>query len=145
RTQEDPKVTTSRKMLINGEWAEAVTGATYAVPNPATEEPVGHAPDAGVDDMRRAVAAARQAFDDGPWPRSTREERARALLRVGGRAAGGRRGRASTRRPRPGGPPAQGRRGRGWASWGGGRAGRLPPGPRSRSRRARARDRWGRR
>jgi len=34
----------------------------------ATEEPVGTAPDATVDDMRRAIAAARRAFDEGPWP-----------------------------------------------------------------------------
>ena len=75
-------MTTTSKMLIDGEWASAASGATYAVPNPATEEPVGQAPDAGVDDMRRAIGAARRAFDEGPWPRSTRDERARALLRI---------------------------------------------------------------
>jgi aldehyde dehydrogenase (NAD+) len=75
-------VTTTSKMLIDGEWASAANGATYAVPNPATEEAVGHAPDAGVDDMRRAIGAARRAFDEGPWPRSTRDERARVLLRI---------------------------------------------------------------
>ena len=69
----------SRRMFIDGAWAEASNGATYAVPNPATEEPVGTAPDATVDDMRRAIAAARRAFDDGPWPRSSRAERARVL------------------------------------------------------------------
>jgi aldehyde dehydrogenase (NAD+) len=68
-----------RLMLIDGQWVEASNGATYAVPNPATEEMVGTAPDATVDDMRRAIAAARRAFDDGPWPRSTRHERAHAL------------------------------------------------------------------
>src|SRR5262249_14694717 len=93
RTREDPKMTTNRKMLINGEWADAATGATYAVPNPATEESVGHAPDATVDDMRRAIGAARRAFDDGPWPRSTREERARALLRIAEGRGRGREGR----------------------------------------------------
>src|SRR5262245_34481866 len=76
------EVTTTGKMLIDGEWASAASGATYPVPNPATEEQVGHAPDAGVDDMRRAIGAARRAFDEGPWPRSTRDERARALLRI---------------------------------------------------------------
>jgi aldehyde dehydrogenase (NAD+) len=73
---------TSTKMLIDGAWTDAATGATYAVPNPATEETVGYAPDATVDDMRRAVGAARRAFDEGPWQRSTREDRARALLRI---------------------------------------------------------------
>jgi aldehyde dehydrogenase (NAD+) len=73
---------TTGKMLIDGEWVDASNGATYTVPNPATEEPVGRAPDATADDMRRAIGAARRAFDDGPWPRSSRDERARALLRI---------------------------------------------------------------
>ncbi len=70
------------KMLIDGAWTDASNGATYTVPNPATEETVGAAPDATVDDMHRAIAAARRAFDDGPWPRSSRDERARALVRI---------------------------------------------------------------
>lgn len=71
-----------RRMFIDGEWAEASTGARYEVPNPATEETVGSAPDAGVEDMDRAIAAARRAFDDGPWPRSTRRDRAKAIRTI---------------------------------------------------------------
>jgi len=70
------------RMLIDGDWVSASNGATYAVPNPATEELVGRAPDATADDMRRAIGAARRAFDDGPWSRSSRDDRARALLRI---------------------------------------------------------------
>ncbi|TMA48696.1 MAG: aldehyde dehydrogenase family protein [Deltaproteobacteria bacterium] len=69
----------SRRMMIDGQWVEAADGRTYAIPNPATEEIIGTAPDATADDMRRAIAAARRAFDEGPWPRSTRQDRARAL------------------------------------------------------------------
>src|SRR5438093_1329444 len=69
-------------MLIDGSWVDAASGATYRVPNPATEEPVGSAPDATVDDMRRAIAAARRAFDEGPWPRSSRHDRARVLTAI---------------------------------------------------------------
>jgi len=69
----------SRRMFIDGTWVEASNGATYAIPNPATEETIGTAPDATVDDMKRAIAAARRAFDEGPWPRSSRHDRARAL------------------------------------------------------------------
>src|SRR5207302_449480 len=69
-------------MLIDGCWVDASNGATYSVPNPATEEPVGSAPDATADDMRRAIAAARRAFDAGPWPRSSRHDRARVLTAV---------------------------------------------------------------
>jgi aldehyde dehydrogenase (NAD+) len=70
------------KMWIDGAWSDASTGARYGVPNPATEETVGTAPDAGVEDMDRAIGAARRAFDEGPWPRSSKDERARALLRI---------------------------------------------------------------
>src|SRR5881296_4340837 len=72
----------SRRMFIDGKWVEASNGATYSIPNPATEEPVGSAPDATVDDMRRAIAAARRAFDEGPWPRSSRHDRARVLTAI---------------------------------------------------------------
>ena len=61
----------SRRMFIDGKWVEASNGATYGVPNPATEDEVGSAPDATVEDMQRAIGAARRAFDEGPWPRST--------------------------------------------------------------------------
>src|SRR5438128_88925 len=72
----------SRRMMIDGQWVEAADGRTYAIPNPATEEIIGTAPDATADDMRRAIAAARRAFDEGPWPRSTRQDRARALTTI---------------------------------------------------------------
>ena len=72
----------SRKMFVDNEWVAASNGATDAVPNPATEEPVGAAPEATVEDMRRAIAAARRAFDEGPWPRSSRQERARVITAI---------------------------------------------------------------
>jgi len=72
----------TRKMFVDNEWVAASNGATYAVPNPATEEPVGAAPEATVEDMRRAIAAARRAFDEGPWPRSSRQERARVITAI---------------------------------------------------------------
>ena len=67
------------RMYIDGKWADAISGATYELPNPATEECFGIAPDAGREDMRQAIAAARRAFDDGPWPRTTVRERAQTL------------------------------------------------------------------
>src|SRR5438093_5906834 len=72
----------SRRMFIDGKWVEASNGATYPLPNPATEEPIGTAPDATVDDMKRAIAAARRAFDDGPWPHTSRQDRARVLTAI---------------------------------------------------------------
>jgi len=70
------------QMFIDGKWTASRTGKTYDVPNPATEATIGSAPDADVEDMQRAIAAARKAFDEGPWPRSTRHERHRALMRI---------------------------------------------------------------
>src|SRR3989442_7851842 len=72
----------TRKMLIDGAWVGASNGASYSVPNPATEESIGTAPEATVEDMRRAIAAARRAFDEGPWPRSSRQERARVITAI---------------------------------------------------------------
>lgn len=74
--------TPTRKMFIDGQWAGASSGATYEVPNPATEAIVGSAPDGTVEDMQRAIGAARRAFDEGPWPQSSRQERARAITRI---------------------------------------------------------------
>ena len=75
-------MTTTGSMLIDGEWVPASNGATYAVPNPATEEIIGTRPTRPSTTCGAPSRAARRAFDDGPWPRTTREDRARALLRI---------------------------------------------------------------
>ncbi|MCU1616276.1 MAG: aldehyde dehydrogenase family protein [Frankiales bacterium] len=56
-----------QKMLIAGELVVAGSGARYDNVNPATEEVIGTAPDAGPEDVERAVTAARAAFDEGRW------------------------------------------------------------------------------
>ncbi|WP_409329959.1 aldehyde dehydrogenase family protein [Trujillonella humicola] len=56
-----------QRMLIAGELVEATGGREYDNINPATEEVIGTAPDAGQEDVERAVTAARTAFDDGRW------------------------------------------------------------------------------
>ena len=55
---------------------------TLAVVSPSTEEVVGEVPLATDADIDRAVAAARTAFDDGPWPRMAPAERADVLARA---------------------------------------------------------------
>jgi len=70
------------QMYIGGKWIDAEGGATYAVPNPATEEGVALVPDASVADVERAVAAARTAFDEGPWPSTPLAERVDLLHRI---------------------------------------------------------------
>jgi aldehyde dehydrogenase (NAD+) len=70
------------RLYIDGQWTEATGGATYGVINPATEETFAHAPNATRADLERAVAAARRAFDEGPWTRTTPKDRAKVLRRL---------------------------------------------------------------
>jgi aldehyde dehydrogenase (NAD+) len=55
------------RMLIDGELVEAASGKRFENVNPATEEVLGEVADASADDMRRAIAAARRAFDETDW------------------------------------------------------------------------------
>lgn len=69
------------RLFINGEYVDAASGKTFAVLNPATNEVLTDLAEAGVEDVNRAVAAARKAFDEGPWPKMKTAERARMLRR----------------------------------------------------------------
>ncbi len=64
------------KFYIGGKWVESTGSGTLEVHSPATQELVGSVPESTTADMDRAVAAAREAFDLGPWPRMTPDERA---------------------------------------------------------------------
>ena len=55
------------RMLIDGKLTEAASGRTYPNINPATEEVAGEVADGGVEDVDRAVEAARRAFDETDW------------------------------------------------------------------------------
>ena len=57
------------RLLIDGELREAADGAVFPTINPATEEELGMAADAGTEDAEAAVAAARRAFDSTDWAR----------------------------------------------------------------------------
>ena len=72
-----------RKMLINGEWVEAASGKTFAVVNPATGEELVQVAEGEKEDIGRAVRAAREAFDNGPWSNMSASERGRLLWRLG--------------------------------------------------------------
>ncbi len=73
------------RMYINGEFVEARRGAWFPVYDPSTEAIIAEVPDADAVDVERAVAAARLAFDSGPWPATTAQERGRILLRLSDR------------------------------------------------------------
>jgi aldehyde dehydrogenase (NAD+) len=55
------------RMLIGGELVEAASGKRFDNINPATEEVLGEVADASAEDMQRAIAAARTAFDETDW------------------------------------------------------------------------------
>ena len=55
------------RLFIGGDWVESTHGATLPIVDPSTGEEVGRFVDASDSDVDRAVAAARQAFDDGRW------------------------------------------------------------------------------
>src|SRR6202030_459752 len=66
-TTEIPKDVRTYQMYINGEWVASKSTKTFPVYDPSTEEVIAHVPDAGADDVNRAVAAAKAAFEEGPW------------------------------------------------------------------------------
>lgn len=70
------------QMYINGEWVESASKRTFPVYDPSTEEVIAQVPDADADDVNRAVAAAKTAFEQGPWGQATAQERGRVLFRL---------------------------------------------------------------
>jgi acyl-CoA reductase-like NAD-dependent aldehyde dehydrogenase len=66
-------------LFIDGEWCKGGHGNVLEVENPAAEEIFARAEQASVDDAHQAISAARQAFDEGPWPRLPDTER-RAVM-----------------------------------------------------------------
>ncbi len=65
-----------RRFYIGGEWVDPASDASFDVIDCGTEEVAGTVAGADLHDVNRAVAAAREAFDNGFWPRLTHAERA---------------------------------------------------------------------
>src|ERR1700675_959902 len=70
------------RMYINGEFVESLGRKYFAVVDPSTEEVMAEVPEANEEDVNRAVAAARAAFDSGAWPQTTAQDRGRILFRL---------------------------------------------------------------
>jgi aldehyde dehydrogenase (NAD+) len=69
-------------LYVGNRWVEPAAGETVVVSSPHDGTPVGSAPAASPEDIDRAVAAARSAFDAGPWPRLPVSERIAAVERL---------------------------------------------------------------
>jgi len=65
--------------IIDGQAVDSLDGSTFETVNPATQQPWASVARGSTDDAHRAVAAARHAFDEGPWPRMSPDERATLL------------------------------------------------------------------
>ena len=69
-------------LYINGEFVAPRTSDRIEAIDPSTGEVLGEVPNAGPDDVDRAVKAARAAFDDGPWKDATAQDRGRILFNL---------------------------------------------------------------
>ena len=83
-TSEDGAISLAHpdRIYVGGQWVEPSTSRRFSVVNPATEEVHVQVAEAMHADIDRAVAAARKAFDEGPWPRMTPVERAGYLSKL---------------------------------------------------------------
>jgi acyl-CoA reductase-like NAD-dependent aldehyde dehydrogenase len=70
------------QLFIGGELTDPLGEDVIEVVSPHTEEVVGRVPHASRADVDRAVAAARRAFDEGPWPRASLAERTEVVARI---------------------------------------------------------------
>jgi acyl-CoA reductase-like NAD-dependent aldehyde dehydrogenase len=70
------------QLVLGGKRVDAADGATTVVIEPATAEPMAEVAAGGAEDARRAVDVAAEAFERGPWPRTSARERGRVLTRA---------------------------------------------------------------
>ncbi len=82
----EPRTATDRAFrtqhLINGQWCDSASGATFETINPATEEVIAEVAEGGAEDIDRAVKAARKAFDTGPWRKMDARDRGRLIYKL---------------------------------------------------------------
>ncbi len=70
------------QLLVNNEWVDSFSSQTFSTLNPATGEVIGQVAQADMRDVDRAVAAARKAFETGPWPGMSGAQRGRLLYKL---------------------------------------------------------------
>ena len=68
--------------FVNGQWTASASGETFAVYDPSTEEVIARVATADSSDVDKAVKAARTAFDSGPWPKTTAQDRGRIRFKL---------------------------------------------------------------
>ena len=78
----DTTLNLQTNLFIDGEFLPSVSGKRFATSNPATGETLAEVAEAGREDLDRAVAAARKAFESGPWADMKPRERGRILMKA---------------------------------------------------------------
>jgi betaine-aldehyde dehydrogenase len=68
--------------FVNGQWMASATGETFPVYDPSTEEVIARVSAADKTEVDVAVKAARKAFDEGPWSKTTAQDRGRVLFKL---------------------------------------------------------------
>ena len=81
-TEQHAQLRSFEQLFVGGTWREPAGSRRIDIISPTTEEVIAHVPEPTEADVDAAVAAARAAFDAGPWPRMTPTERGAVLLRV---------------------------------------------------------------
>ena len=81
-SKKSPVEVRQTKMLIDGKWLDSSSGRTFETINPATGDVIAHVAEGEKPDIDKAVAAARRAFDKGPWRKMNARERGKLLYRL---------------------------------------------------------------
>ncbi len=76
-------ITERLQMYIGGQWVDGTSGRSIDSLNPYTQQVWATVPDASEADVKAAIAAARKAFDDGPWRQTTPQQRAAMMRKLG--------------------------------------------------------------
>ena len=79
RTVKPPKVKEQQPMFIGGRWVDSLSGKTFPTLNPATGEKICEVAEGDKADVDLAVAAARRAFESGPWSKMSAADRGRLI------------------------------------------------------------------
>jgi betaine-aldehyde dehydrogenase len=72
----------SYQNYVHGQWVSSISGETFPVYDPSTEEVIAQVASSNAADVDQAVKAARAAFDSGPWPTTTAQDRGRILFKL---------------------------------------------------------------
>ncbi len=71
-----------RQLFINGGWVDAASGETFETTNPSDGSVIARVAKGGAEDMQRAIAASREAFDSGIWSGMSRAERTGRMMQA---------------------------------------------------------------